>query len=66
MAAILQLAAAKISNINGPLRQNQQQDLRVNTGEDFLFLSGIYPIKDTTQQSAESRMRQFFAQQGTE
>jgi len=27
------LPAAKISNINAPLRQKQQQELRVNTGE---------------------------------
>ena len=34
------LAATKISNINAPLRQKQQQQLRVNTGEDLAVLTG--------------------------
>ena len=34
------LPAAKISNINAPLRQNQKQQLRVNTGEDLAVLTG--------------------------
>jgi len=38
-------AATKISNINARLRQKQQQQLRVNTGEDFCSSSGIYQLK---------------------
>jgi hypothetical protein len=35
----------EISNINEPLRQNQQQELRVNTGEDLAVLSN-WPNKN--------------------
>jgi hypothetical protein len=33
------LASTKISNINAPLRQKQQQQLRVNTGKDLAVLT---------------------------
>jgi len=39
------MATTKISNINATLRQKQQQQLRVNTGEDFCSSSGIYQLK---------------------
>jgi hypothetical protein len=48
-AASLQTGGHKISNIisniNAPLRQNQKQQLRVNTGEDFCSPSAIYQLK---------------------
>jgi len=34
------LATTKISNINARLRQKQEQQLRVNTGEDLAVLTG--------------------------
>jgi hypothetical protein len=38
-AASLQTGGHKISNINARLRQKQQQQLRVNTGEDLAVLT---------------------------
>jgi hypothetical protein len=48
------LPAAKISNINAPLRQKQQQELRVNTGENFLVLTGW---RNKTNQHAATPVR---------
>jgi hypothetical protein len=48
------LPAAKISNINAPLRQKQQQELRVNTGENFLVVTGW---RNKTNQHAATPVR---------
>jgi uncharacterized protein YqkB len=45
ITASLLTGVHKISNINAPLRQKQQQQLRVNTGEDFCSSSGISQLK---------------------
>jgi hypothetical protein len=48
------MAAAKISNINESLTQNQKQELRVNTGKDFRFLAGV-PIKRSGMAASKQR-----------
>jgi len=43
------MAQTKISNINRPLRLNQKQELRVNTGKGLLSWGGVYSIKNNRQ-----------------
>jgi hypothetical protein len=45
------MAQTKISNINRPLRQNQKQDFRVNTGKDFCPGAVFTQLKTTGSQT---------------
>jgi len=45
------MAQTKISNINRPLRQNQKQELRVNTGKDFCPEAVFTQLKTTGSQT---------------
>jgi hypothetical protein len=45
------MAQTKISNINRPLRLNQKQELRVNTGKDFCPPAVFTQLKTTGSQT---------------
>jgi hypothetical protein len=49
----------KISNINGPLRQRQQQDFRVNTGKDFCPAAVFTQLKTTGSQTEREQLHHF-------
>jgi hypothetical protein len=49
----------KISNINGPLRQRQQQDFRVNTGKDFCPAAVFTQLKTTGSQTEAEWLHHF-------
>ena len=53
------MALTKISNINRPLRQNQQQDLRVNTGKDFCPEAVFTQLKTTGSQTETEWLHHF-------
>jgi hypothetical protein len=49
----------KISNINGPLRQRQEQDFRVNTGKDFCPAVVFTQLKTTGSQTEAEWLHHF-------
>jgi hypothetical protein len=55
----LLVTGREISNINEPLTQNQQQELRVNTGEDFLS-SAAGPTKTSSTQPLQREQLHLF------
>jgi hypothetical protein len=53
------MAQTKISNINRPLRQNQKQELRVNTGKDFCPAAVFTQLKTTGSQTEREWLHHF-------